>query len=315
MPLHNVNDTQFQDQLKGMLTDMNTADDEEYDEDEDINSPSHPVVDSNTANLANEQFFHAAQDSHSAPQIHIYEGKQHTATVRASQETTAMGQDSKPAVVSSSNAKVVKNDAGPKKVVAPKSPTPARLQVYNQPFLRKSKSTVKKEAASKQKRLQDKQRDAEIEEKIRSQQLINRVSSPDGYGKSAEVDALMFRVHGGTKTALMKSSSLVEEMAKENKKILKKYQPRPLSTGDDNGYANFVDHSTSSPKSKTLPHQQTQQKGKGKKHQLSLQHKTHKKTNNSSSKGESNAGFLPPVPSSTPRQDGACVCLHSMCCI
>lgn len=297
-----------------MLTGLNVEEEDEDDELEaEYHTPSRHIhtqsphhVDSTSANKTNAQFFEAAQDSHSAPQIHIYEGMEHKATIRASQESTAMGQDSKPAIVSSSNSQVINSNKGVKKKTATKSSTPAKLQVYNEPFFHKSKSDVRKEQAQKQKRLHDKQRNLEIDEKIRSQQLINRVSSPDGYGKSAEVDALMYRVTGGTKTALMKSSSLVSEMSKQNKLILKKYQPRPSSTGaagggNESGYAHFVDHSSPSPKTTPLPHR----------HQKHTSPSGHKGTggkqlgSKSRNKGDSNqGGFLPPVQICTPRQDG-----------
>jgi hypothetical protein len=294
-------------QLKGMLTGMNTEEEgeEDYDDEEYANNstperPVKPVIDSTTANIANEQFFEAAQNSKSAPQIQIYDGSQHTATVRASQEGTAMGEHSKPAIVSSSNSKVLNNDVKVKKVEKAKDTTPANLKIYAQPVFRRSKSEVRKDEADKHKRLKDKQRDAEIDEKIRSQQMINRVSSPDGYGKSAEVDALMYRVTGTTKTALMKSSSLVGDIAAQNKKIMKKYKQkqRPATSdgaGDDNGYADFTDHS--SPK-RTKQQQKTATTPSGAKG------KTSKLQQSKGRDRESSSGFLPPVQSSTPRGGG-----------
>lgn len=307
-----------------MLKDLNTQDDK-YDDENDVSPkprPSHPRVTSVTANAANKHFFEAAQSSKSSPQIHIYEGSHHTATVRASQEHTPMGRESKPAVVSASNCQIIKDTIdGPKAVDTKKSTTPQNLQVYNQPLFLKSKSEVKKEEAMKQKKQQDRQRDADIEERVRSQQLINRVSSSDGFGKSKEVDALMSRVSGATKTALIKSSDLVLETAAHNKKILRKYDMQ--SYDYDNGYAECVDNV---PPKKPKKQQTQKQKQTVTKNQndratnLSPGHRSRSPQQRqqqrqqglpSSSGGRDRdrplSGFLPPVQSSAPREEhGGC---------
>jgi hypothetical protein len=299
---------QFQQQLKGMLGDLNSGNDEDEEaySDSDEASPTKPVVDSSSANFANEQFFEAAQNNKSAPQIHIYEGSQHKATVRASQEATPMGEQSRPAVVSSSTSQVVNKDVANKKAAAPTSPTPANLQVYNQPLFRKSKSAVKREEAEKIKKLKAKQRDSEIEEKIRSQQLINRVES-GGYGKSEEIDAMMYRVTGTTKTALMKSAALVGDISSHNKKIMKKYKKKSPDSGegDDHGYAEFANHTSpkkSSKKDVTQPAKgkSTPVRKSGSMKQLH-QHQSKKEL---FEERPTSSGFLPPVEGSTPREDG-----------
>ena len=268
---------------------MNQGD--EYDDnDETEERSSGPHIDSTAANLANERFYEAAQDSQTAPQIHVYEGEHHTATVRASQEVTPMGEQSKPAIVSSSKSKVMNNDDGPKKVFIVKDTIPPNLQVYNQPFMRRSKSDVKKEQAEIKKRQQEKQRAAEIDEKIRSQQLINRVSSPDGYGKSEEVDALMYRVSGTTKTALTKSSTLVHDVANHNKKIMKKYKIKKIVNDDE---CDVVTDNFSPKKSSYRTQSPKRIKPSGKKTRRSNESRETKDTS-----------FLPPVQTSTPREDG-----------
>lgn len=283
----------------GTDTEYENGADDSHEGSEHFSPAKPPSVNSASANLTNKQFFHAAQHSTSAPHILIYDGDQHTATVRASQELTGMGEHASPAVVSTSQSKVINNKEIDRKVAEAKSPTPANLKMYSQPLFRKSKSDVKKEQADKDRRLKDKQRGAEIDEKIASQQMINRVSSPHGYGNSEEVDALMYRVSGTTKTALLKSSSIVGDVAAQNKKIMKKYKrnssaPDHSSRNDADGRGtDTVDHSSARPSSS--PKTKSRQRSRHEKQQQQQQLER--------------VVLLPPVQAKTPRQEGASVCV------
>lgn len=195
--------------------------------------PSTPV-DVSAVNEANAKFFQAAQEPNRAPQIQVYDGDRHSATVRASQEVTPMGSNSKPVVVSSASSKVVGEEEGVSMQTTKKSRIPPNLAVYNQPYARKSRKEIQRMESDKSLKHREKQRSGEIEEKLRSQEIINRVPSPDGRVCTGdEVDSLMYRVAGTTKSALLKSSALLKDISSHNKKVMKKYKHRPSSCGNE----------------------------------------------------------------------------------